>query len=96
MLTFSQCIIPVIEDLLPPAHNAIMLDMLFSLAKFHTFAKMHLHTEQMLELFDQSIIKLSEDMQKFKTVVCAAYESNELLCKTAEQGHYNCCCSYKG
>ena len=63
-----------------------MLDMLFFLAKFHTFAKMHLHTKQMLELFDQSIIKLIEDMQKFKTVVCAAYETKELPRETAARG----------
>ena len=57
--------------------------MLFSLAEFHAFAKMRLHTERTLELFDQSVIKLGEDMRKFETVVCAAYETKELPRETA-------------
>ena len=60
--------------------------MLFSLAEFHAFAKMRLHTERTLELFDQSVIKLGEDMRKFETVVCAAYETKELPRETAARG----------
>ena len=66
-----------------------MLNTLFSLAEFHAFAKMRLHTEQMLKLFDQSVIKLGEDMQKFETMVCAAYKTNKLLRETAARGHHD-------
>ena len=78
--------IPVIEGLLPPDHNEIVLDMLFSLAEFHAFAKMRLHSERTLELFDQSVIKLGDAMRKFETVVCAAYETKELPRETAARG----------
>ena len=78
--------IPVIEGLLPPDHNEIVLDMLFSLAEFHAFAKMRLHSERTLELFDQSVIKVGDAMRKFETVVCAAYETKELPRETAARG----------
>ena len=60
--------------------------MLFSLAEFHAFAKMRLHTERTLELFDQSVIKVGDAMRKFETVVCAAYETKELPRETAARG----------
>ena len=60
--------------------------MLFSLAEFHAFAKMRLHTERTLELFDQSVIKVGDAMRKFETVVCAAYETKELPCETVARG----------
>ena len=57
--------------------------MLFSLAEFHAFAKMRLHTKRTLELFDQSVIKVGDTMQKFETVVCPAYRTKELPHETA-------------
>ena len=60
--------------------------MLFCLAEFHAFAKMRLHTERTLELFDQSVIKVGDAMRKFKTVVCPAYETKELPRETAARG----------
>lgn len=70
---------------LPTPHNDIDLDMLFSLAEFHAFAKMCIHTDRTLKLFDESIIKLGSAMCKFKTVTCAM---KELPCKSAAQGHH--------
>lgn len=74
---------PVVEDLLPAPHNDIVLDMLFSLAEFHAFAKMRLHTERTLELFEQSIKTLGDATRKFETVTCAAYDTKELPRETA-------------
>ncbi|EPS99439.1 hypothetical protein FOMPIDRAFT_20721, partial [Fomitopsis schrenkii] len=78
-----QCIMPVVEDLLPAPHNDIVLDMLFSLAEFHAFAKMRLHTERTLELFEQSIKTLGVATRKFETVTCVAYDTKELPRETA-------------
>ena len=77
---------PVIEGLLPAPHNAIVLDMLFALAEFHAFAKMRLHTERTLELFEKSIKTLGEAVRKFETVTCAAYDTKELPRETAARG----------
>ena len=74
------------EDLLPPPHNAIILDMLFCLAEFHAFAKMRLHTERTLELFEHSVKTLGEVMRKFELVVCPAYETKELPRERAARG----------
>ena len=77
---------PVIEGLLPAPHDAIVLDMLFALAEFHAFAKMRLHTERTLELFEKSIKTLGESVRKFGTVTCAAYDTKELPRETAARG----------
>ncbi|KAL6308598.1 hypothetical protein BKA93DRAFT_822327 [Sparassis latifolia] len=44
-----QCIIPVMEGLLPPPHDEIVADLLFILAFWHALAKLRLHTEFTLE-----------------------------------------------
>lgn len=77
---------PVIEGLLPAPHDAIVLDMLFALAEFHAFAKMRLHTERTLKLFEKSIKTLGEAVRKFETVTCAAYDTKELPRETAARG----------
>lgn len=77
---------PVIEGLLPAPHNAIVLNMLFALAEFHAFAKMCLHTERTLELFEKSIKTLGEAVRKFETVTCTAYDTKELPRETAARG----------
>ena len=77
---------PVIEGLLPAPHDAIVLDMLFALAEFHAFAKMRLHTERTLELFEKSIKTLGEAVRRFETVTCAAYDTKELPRETAARG----------
>ena len=77
---------PVIEGLLPAPHDAIILDMLFALAEFHAFAKMRLHTERTLELFEKSIKTLGEAVRRFETVTCAAYDTKELPRETAARG----------
>ncbi|KAI0727603.1 hypothetical protein C8Q72DRAFT_749889, partial [Fomitopsis betulina] len=78
---------PVMESFLPAPHNDIVLDMLFSLAEFHAFAKMCIHTDRTLKLFDESVIKLGLAMRKFETVTCAAYKMKELPCESAARGH---------
>ena len=77
---------PVIEGLLPAPHDAIVLDMLFALAQFHAFAKMRLHTERTLELFEKSIKTLGEAVRRFESVTCAAYDTKELPRETAARG----------
>ena len=77
---------PVIEGLLPAPHDAIVLDMLFALVEFHAFAKMRLHTERTLELFEKSIKTLGEAVRRFETVTCAAYNTKELPRETAARG----------
>ncbi|THH07280.1 hypothetical protein EW146_g9368 [Bondarzewia mesenterica] len=47
-----QCSIPVFEGLLPSPHNEIILDLLFTLATWHAYAKLCLHTETTLGFFD--------------------------------------------
>ena len=86
---------PVIEGLLPAPHNAIVLNMLFALAEFHAFAKMRLHTERTLELFEKSIKTLGEAVRKFETVTCAAYDTKELPRETAARGRHEAAAAAK-
>ena len=47
-----QCIIPVIEGLLPPEDEKEVLNLIFILSTWHTYAKLRLHTDHTLASFD--------------------------------------------
>ncbi|TFY50777.1 hypothetical protein EVJ58_g10894, partial [Rhodofomes roseus] len=81
-----QCIIPVVDSMLPPPHDDIVLDVLFALAEWHAFAKLRLHTERTLSLFEESVKTLGKAMRRFETITCPAYETKELPRETAARG----------
>jgi hypothetical protein len=85
-LVFSQCSIPVFEGLLPPPHNKIVLDLLFTLATWNAYAKLRLHTEQTLDLFDTATSDLGRRLRDFVKGTCSAYETRELPCEEAARG----------
>lgn len=76
--TFLQCILPVIEGLLPPPHNKIVLDTIFQLATWHALAKLRLHSESTLTFFDEVTRSLGQVIRLFKSKVCPAYDTKEL------------------
>ncbi|KAF9642911.1 hypothetical protein BDM02DRAFT_3105097 [Thelephora ganbajun] len=47
-----QCIILVIEGLLPQKDEKVILDLIFILSTWHAYAKLRLHTDHMLASFD--------------------------------------------
>ena len=83
-----QCAIPVFEGLLPGQHNNIVLDLLFDLTTWHTFAKLRVHTEQTLELFDAATNYLGCSTHKFERTTCQYYHTTELPQEHAAHGHH--------
>ena len=90
-----QCAIPVFEGLLPDQHNNIMLDLLFDLATWHTFAKLRLHTKQTLELFDAATNYLGCSIHKFERTTCRYYHTTELPQEHAVRGRRTAALSAK-
>ncbi|KAH8802375.1 hypothetical protein DL96DRAFT_1718712 [Flagelloscypha sp. PMI_526] len=72
-----QCSIPVFEGLLQYEHDNRILKLLFRLAEWHTFAKMHLHTEATLAHLETLTTELGRSMQEFRDTTCSAFETFE-------------------
>ncbi|KAI0644637.1 hypothetical protein C8Q79DRAFT_913099 [Trametes meyenii] len=73
-----QCTIPVFEGLLRPAHDRIVRKLLFRLAVFHALAKLRLHTDTTLSVFESAVKTLGEAIRTFTTKVCPEYDTREL------------------
>ncbi|THH19110.1 hypothetical protein EW146_g1980 [Bondarzewia mesenterica] len=81
-----QCSIPVFEGLLPSPHNEIILDLLFTLATWHAYAKLRLHTETTLGFFDTTTTSLGQLIRRFSTTVYSAFITQELPQEEAARG----------
>jgi len=65
------------DSLLPTSHNSILMDLLFALATWHAYAKLRLHTDSTLALFETATSILGEQLRCFVEVTCAAYKTTE-------------------
>ncbi len=77
---------PVFEGLLPRRHNKIVLDLLFELAIWHAFARLRIHTDETLDLFQASTRTLTAAIRRFLKETCTAYVTQELPKETAARG----------
>jgi hypothetical protein len=92
----TKCIIPVIEDLLPPPHNNVILDLLFELASWHAFAKLRIHTDITLDLFQAATRSLSASVRQFLRTTCEEYITQELPKEAAARGRRKAALVAKG
>ena len=74
------------EGLLPGIHNDIVLDVLFDLATWHAYAKLHLHTDRTLEFFEMATAYLGKSVRKFQQTTCLFYHTTELPQECASRG----------
>jgi hypothetical protein len=75
---------PVFEGLLAlPRSNEIVLNLLFIMATWHTYAKLCLHTTGSLEAFKASRKELGKALRLFNSQVCNLYTTRELPRETA-------------
>ncbi|KAH9936481.1 uncharacterized protein B0H18DRAFT_867925, partial [Fomitopsis serialis] len=54
-----QCIIPVIEGLLPSPASEIVMTLLYRLAEWHALAKLRVHTEDSLSRLDAVTVQFA-------------------------------------
>jgi len=72
--------------LLPLPFNAIVLDLLFELATWHSLAKLRLHTERTLDYLDTSTTHLGWFLRKFSRETKKVYLTKELPSEEAARG----------
>ncbi|KDQ51293.1 hypothetical protein JAAARDRAFT_199318 [Jaapia argillacea MUCL 33604] len=81
-----QCAIPCFEGLLPSPHNEQLLDLLYTLAAWHSVAKFRLQTESSLKVLDRLTTWLGKELRLFQRVTCAAFETRETEQEYAARG----------
>ncbi|KAI0651093.1 hypothetical protein C8Q79DRAFT_996656 [Trametes meyenii] len=72
---------PAFEGLLPLQDDEICADLLFELANWHALAKLRLHTEVTLEIFESATRHMYEGMRTFAATTCKRYVTRELAKK---------------
>jgi hypothetical protein len=77
---------PVFEGLLPSPHNEIVLDLLFTLATWHAYAKLRLHTSTTLKQLETATTMLGSMLRRFSHLTCEAYHTTELPQEEAARG----------
>ncbi|KZT63977.1 hypothetical protein DAEQUDRAFT_815297 [Daedalea quercina L-15889] len=81
-----QCILPMVDGLLPPPHDDRLQRLLFQLAYWHGLAKLRLHSEETLAIFHGATVDLGVAVRKFLRKVCKAYNTQELPREEAARG----------
>ncbi|TFK76058.1 hypothetical protein BDN72DRAFT_930755 [Pluteus cervinus] len=72
-----QCIIPCIEGLLPQPFNETVLDLLYTMAYFHSLAKLRMHTDSSLRVLRQVITSLCNALRYFAYETCKNFKTVE-------------------
>ncbi|KAJ7460375.1 hypothetical protein B0H11DRAFT_1736723 [Mycena galericulata] len=71
-------IIPCVEGLLPEPFNSRLMTMLFRLSEWNAFAKMRIHTDTTLDLFQTSTTVVGRELRSFAGTTQAKYKTVEL------------------
>jgi hypothetical protein len=74
----SQCIIPVLEGLLPEKDEKDVFDLIFILATWHSYAKLRLHTDHTLASFDALTKPLGAALRHFAGKFSNQFDTKEL------------------
>ncbi|KAF8460696.1 hypothetical protein JB92DRAFT_3137451 [Gautieria morchelliformis] len=72
-----QCVIPIIEGLVPEPFGGIILDVLWEVCQWHGLAKLRLHTETTLARLDGATTTLGKQFHRFIGEVCYHMETFE-------------------
>ena len=73
-----QCIIPVIEGLLPPEDEKEVLNLIFILSTWHAYAKLQLHTDHTLASFNALTKPLGAALRHFAGEFSDQFDTKEL------------------
>ncbi|KAJ3514106.1 hypothetical protein NMY22_g14847 [Coprinellus aureogranulatus] len=72
------CILPVIEGLFPGDHEGRVHNLVFTLAHWHSLAKLRLHTDSSLAVLDALTTELGSAARNFIEHTCKEFETREL------------------
>ena len=79
---FHQCSTPVFEGPLPEPHNSVIMVLLFTCCNWHGLAKLRMHTDLTLGIFDTATTTIGSEFCQFTTNTCNAFHTKELLQET--------------
>jgi hypothetical protein len=68
----------VFDGLLPEPHNKAVLHILFICGHWHGLAKLRMHTDLTLKIFDDETTRMGAEFRKFNNNTCPAFETHEL------------------
>jgi len=74
----NQSAIPTFDGLFPDEDDKSVKNLLFILATWHAYAKLHLHTDTTLRMFEEVSTALCQALRHFATVTCPCYATKEL------------------
>jgi hypothetical protein len=74
---------PVFDGLFGEEDNRSIINLLFLLATWHAYAKLRLHTDTTLLMFEQVGTALCQALRHFATVTCLRYVTRELPRETS-------------
>lgn len=80
-----QCAIPVFDGLLEEPYNSEVLDLLYTMAEWHTLAKLQLHTSTSIGLLSEATSQLGQLLRRFRTFTCSQFATKELPSETAKR-----------
>jgi hypothetical protein len=72
--------------LLPEPYNSDILDLLFTLAEWHSLVKLKLHTDSTVPLLGTATKEVGRLLRRFKRVTCARWNTKELPSEAAAHG----------
>ena len=81
LLLTWQCAIPVFDGLFDGEDNDDILQLLFVFAHWHGLAKLRMHTDPTLALFDEATSLLGLKFRCFVNHTCGRFNTCELQCK---------------
>lgn len=70
------------DGLLPQPHNKEILQLLFVCAHWHALAKLRMHTDYTLNIFDDTTILIGAKLRAFEKKTCSAFATHELKRET--------------
>lgn len=73
-----QCSVPVFAGLLPEPYNAQVTKLLFVLCHWHGLAKLRLHTDETLQIFERVTADLANYLRSFVSDTCPSFQTKEL------------------
>jgi len=67
-----------LEDILPPEHNKVLLDLAYDMASWHAYAKLRVHTTHTIDSLRSQTKELGSQFRRFANKVCSQYRTKPL------------------
>jgi hypothetical protein len=72
----------VFDGLFPEPHNTAVLNLIFICAHWHGMAKLRMHTDDTLRIFDDLTVHIGAEFRSFNEKTCPAFKTHELRRET--------------